>query len=37
MGVDAYIQLTYHNDAVILRNKLKPVSIFRDLALRKRD
>ena len=26
---------TYYNDPVILRNKLTPLSIFRDLALRK--
>ena len=28
---------TYYYDSVILRNKLTPLSIFRDLALRKRD
>ena len=28
---------TYYYDPVILRNKLTPLSIFRDLALRKRD
>ena len=28
--------LTYYYDPVILRNKMKPLSIFRDLALRKR-
>ena len=28
---------TYHYDPAILRNKLTPLSIFRDLALRKRD
>ena len=28
---------TYYYDPVILQNKLTPLSIFRDLALRKRD
>ena len=28
---------TYYYDPVILRNKLTPSSIFRDIALRKRD
>ena len=28
---------TYYYDPVILRNKLTPLSIFRDLGLRKRD
>ena len=28
---------TYYYDPAILRNKLTPLSIFRDLALRKRD
>ena len=28
---------TYYYDPVILRNKLTPLSIFRNLALRKRD
>ena len=28
---------TYYYDPVILRNKLTPLSIFRELALRKRD
>ena len=29
--------ITYYYDPVILRNKLTPLSIFRDLALRKGD
>ena len=29
--------LTYYYDPVIFQNKLTPLSIFRDLALRKRD
>ena len=38
MGVDAYTAaFTYYYDSAILRNKLTPLSIFRDLALRKRD
>ena len=28
---------TYYNDPAILRNKLTPLSIFRDFALKKRD
>ena len=28
---------TYYYDTAILQNKLTPLSIFRDLALRKRD
>ena len=31
------VALTYYYDPVILQNKLTPLSIFRDLALRKRD
>ena len=34
MCTDAF---TYYYDPAMLRNKLTPLSIFRDLALRKRD
>ena len=38
--IDGHIStaaLTYYYDPAILQNKLTPLSIFRDLALRKRD
>ena len=39
LGVDftSTAALIYYYDPVILRNKLTPLSIFRDLPLRKRD